>query len=219
MNQNIQKKIQIQKMKRKNIEIRSFQTELQAGEGRLISGLAIPVNSRSQLLYDKDKSGKEIWYYETITPLAVNESLIQNNDVQIFLNHDEHQGTFARSKYGVGTLHLEITERGLEFSFEAPNTVNGDILIEGIKRGDYDAVSFAFVSNPMKEVVEPNEEDAGTFNRTINEIVWLGELSVLSCSPAYLETGVNVRSIDEYLETKRNSILSTLDEKMKEFED
>ena len=190
----------------KNIEIRAIQSELKSSEeGRLISGLAIPVNSKSELLVGKGG----INFYEIISPFAVNDTLISGNDVRIFLDHDESQGTYARSKFGEGSLKLDITDRGLEFEFEAPNTAFGDVLLEGIKRGDYDSVSFAFISNPEKEEITQNED--GTYNRIINEILWLGEISILSQLPAYDATNVNVRSLDNFIENRNNMILSKLD--------
>lgn len=199
-------------MKKNDIEFRSIQTELKSSEGRLISGLAIPVNSQSELL-----SGKNgVRFYEIISPFAVTDSLIQANDVRIFLDHDESQGTYARSKFGEGSLKLSVTERGLEFEFEAPETVFGDVLIEGIKRGDYDAISFAFISNPKKEEVTTNED--GTYTRIINEILWLGEISILSQLPAYEVTDVSVRSLNDFIENRNNEILSNLDKIYEDFE-
>ena len=93
-----------------NLETRSYVAEFVAdADSRNIHGLAIPVESMSELL------GGE--FYEIIRSTAINQELIDRNDVKIYLNHDSSQGTFARSKYGNGTLHLYITERGLEFEF------------------------------------------------------------------------------------------------------
>ena len=198
-------------MKKNNIEIRAIKSDLKVEEGgRTVSGLAIPVNSRSEMLYGK----KDIRFYEIISPFAVTDDLIKNNDVRVFLDHDSTQGTFARSKYGEGSLKLEITDRGLEFSFDAPITAIGDVMIEGINRGDYDAMSFAFISNPEKEEITMNED--GTYNRIVNEILWLGEISVLSQAPAYEDTTVDVRSLNNFVENRNNEILTNLDSKLEE---
>ena len=197
-------------MKKSNIEYRSNPVQFETTDSRTVKGLAIPVEARSQLLY------RGSYFYETITRNAVNDALIKNNDVKIYVDHDPSQGTFARSKNGEGSLHLSITERGLEFEFEAPNTVFGDMLLEGIKRGDYDAMSFGFVPNTKTEKIEKNED--GTYNRTINDIDWLNELSILSQSPAYLDTNVNIRSIDDFQEEERAKILKSLDDKLDEIE-
>lgn len=188
--------------KNDRIEIRSIQADFSFDEGRKISGLAIPVNSKSELLY---RNGKK--FYETISPLAINDNLISSQDVKVYLNHDESQGTFARSKYGEGSLHLSITERGLEFEFEAPNTVFGNALLEGIKRGDYDAVSFGFF---------PDEEYWDYDTHYIRSFAHLLEISILSLQPAFSATEVDIRSLREYKNKKNEEILSRLDGKMQD---
>lgn len=175
-----------------NLETRSYVAEFVAdADSRNIHGLAIPVESMSELL------GGE--FYEIIRSTAINQELIDRNDVKIYLNHDSSQGTFARSKYGNGTLHLYITERGLEFEFDAPNTAFGDALLEGIRRGDYDAISFAFAVGEDKW--DMNED--GTYTRSILSFNMLDECSILSQLPAYSATDVDIRSLEDYKEERK----------------
>ena len=178
-----------------NLEIRNITTEIRSNEenSRKISGLAIPAESRSELLYGE--------FYETISKDALTEDLINEHDVKLYLNHDSSQGTFARSKFGKGSLRLFVTDRGIEFETELPNTASGDELLEGIRRGDYDALSFAFA--PDKEEWEENED--GTYNRTIRSIAFLDEISILSCAPAYEATEVKLRSLEDFKEEKRQA--------------
>lgn len=182
-------------MKNNNLEIRNITTEIRSNEenSRKISGLAIPAESRSELLYGE--------FYETISKDALTEDLIKEHDVKLYLNHDSSQGTFARSKFGKGSLRLFVTDRGIEFETELPNTASGDELLEGIRRGDYDALSFAFA--PDKEEWEENED--GTYNRTIRSIAFLDEISILSCAPAYEATEVKLRSLEDFKEEKRQA--------------
>ena len=182
-------------MKNNNIEIRNITTEIRSNEenSRKISGLAIPAESRSELLYGE--------FYETISKDALTEDLINEHDVKLYMNHDSSQGTFARSKFGKGSLRLFVTDRGIEFETELPNTASGDELLEGIRRGDYDALSFAFA--PDKEEWEENED--GTYNRTIRSIAFLDEISILSCAPAYEATEVKLRSLEAFKEEKRQA--------------
>lgn len=208
----IQKKTQM----KKNLETRNITTEIRNVEenSRRISGLAIPSESRSELLYGE--------FYETIAKDALNEDLINNNDIKLYLNHDPSQGTFARSKFGKGSLRLFVTDRGIEFETELPNTAFGDALLEGIRRGDFDSLSFAFA--PEEDEWEENED--GTYNRTIRSISFLDEISLLSCAPAYEQTEVKLRSLEDFKEEKRQAkeehdkaILESLDAKLKEIED
>ena len=200
----------------KNLETRNIKAEFRNVEenSRRISGLAIPSESRSELLYGE--------FYETIAKDALNEDLINNNDIKLYLNHDPSQGTFARSKFGKGSLRLFVTERGIEFETELPNTAFGDALLEGIRRGDFDSLSFAFA--PEEDEWEDNGD--GTYNRTIRSISFLDEISLLSCAPAYEQTEVKLRSLEDYKEQRNKekeehdkSIIESLDAKLKEIED
>lgn len=202
-------------MKNNNLEIRNITTEIRSNEenSRKISGLAIPAESRSELLYGE--------FYETISKDALTEDLINEHDVKLYMNHDSSQGTFARSKFGKGSLRLFVTDRGIEFETELPNTASGNELLEGIRRGDYDALSFAFA--PDKEEWEENED--GTYNRTIRSIAFLDEISILSCAPAYEATEVKLRSLENFKEEKHKEkeerdrqILESLDAKLAQIE-
>ena len=174
----------------KKLEIRNYSVELRTiPESRNIAGLAIPVESRSSLLGD---------FYEIIRSSAVNDELIQNNDIKVYLDHNPGQGTFARSKFGNGSLSLSVTERGLEFSFDAPDTVFGDALLEGVKRGDYDQMSFGFYVGEDKW----DMDEDGTYIRSILSFGGIEEISILSQLPAYPQTEVATRSLEEFKEAK-----------------
>ena len=62
-------------------------------------------------------------------------------------------------------------------------------------------MSFAFA--PDKEEWEENED--GTYNRTIRSIAFLDEISILSCAPAYEATEVKLRSLENFKEEKRKA--------------
>lgn len=199
----------------KELEIRSFSCELRADEGensRTIRGLAIPVESRSELLHGE--------FYEVIRSSAVNDDLINNNDVKLYINHDPSQGTLARSKRGTGSLKLTVTERGLEFETELPHTAQGDYLLEGIRRGDFGEVSFGFYVD--KDEWTKNEDN--TYSRSIISFKALDEISCLSEQAAYSATGVNIRSLETFKaaeqaeEQRKIEVLHALDEKMQEIE-
>lgn len=193
----------------KKIEIRSITTEIrQAQDGsRKVTGLAIPVEEQSQLLCGE--------FYETIKREAITQETIDNFDIKLYLNHDPSQGTFARSKYGQGSLTLFITDRGLEFETELPQTALGDAVLEGIKRGDYDAMSFAFYTDDSEWTYNPD----GTCNRTINSFALIDEISILSCAPAYEVTDVTTRSLENVKQERANMIMSKLDALEKEIDE
>lgn len=162
-------------------------------ESRKIHGLAIVAESKSAVLRTNKHS-----FNEMIMRSAINEDLIANNDIKLYMNHDASQGTLARSKYGEGSLKLFITERGLEFETELPDTEKGNELLRGIERGDYDAISFAFLVGQDHYDDKPNED--GVWQRYIDSFKMVDEISILSCAPAYPETEVSCRSLEDMIE-------------------
>ena len=105
-------------------------------ESRMVEGYAIVFNSES-----KDLGG----FVETIEPRAL-EGVLEQSDILCLLNHNEDKGVLARSNKGNGSLTLEIDDKGLRYSFEAPNTSLGDELLEGLKRGDISTSSCVLLS-------------------------------------------------------------------------
>lgn len=173
-------------MKNKRFEIRTTGTLNVIQESRKIGGLAIAVESKSELLGGT--------FYETIKRSAVDEALINSNDVKLYINHDSTQGTIARSKFGKGSLRLFVTDRGLEFETELPDTEKGNEVLEGIRRGDIDACSFAMIPDS----VTWTELDDDKYQRDINSFKVVDEISILSCLPAYSATEVDMRSLEDF---------------------
>lgn len=164
------------------MERRSFDIEFREVDSRKVEGYASVFNSRS-----KDLGG----FTEIIDPSAF-AGVIERSDVLALLNHDKDRGVLARSRNGVGSLKLEIDERGLHYSFEAPHTALGDELIEGLKRGDIYTSSFSFkVSGDKWE-----KEEDGRYLRTITQIDRLFDVSPVY-NAAYEDTSVAMRSLDK----------------------
>lgn len=151
-------------------------------ESRSVTGYAIIFNSES-----KDLGG----FNEVIEPSAL-EGVLERSDVLCLLNHNEDKGVLARCNHGKGSLTLEIDEKGLRYSFEAPNTSLGDELLEGIRRGDISTSSFAF------KVGKDNwtKRSDGSYLRTINSISSLFDVSPVYRA-AYEATSVNTRGLEE----------------------
>lgn len=151
---------------------------------RKVEGYAIVFASESN-----DLGG----FQEVIDARAL-DGVIEKSDVLCLLNHNEDKGVLARSNNGTGSLTLEIDEKGLKYSFEAPNTALGDELLEGIRRGDISASSFAFTVG--SDQWEKRED--GTYLRTINSIQELFDVSPVYRA-AYDATSVkaDTRGMDE----------------------
>ena len=164
-----------------NLERRSFEIEFREQESRKVEGYASVFNSRS-----KDLGG----FTEIIDPAAFN-GVIERSDVLALLNHDQDRGVLARSRKGVGSLTLTVDERGLHYSFDAPNTALGNELVEGLKRGDISTSSFAFTVAGEKWT----KEEDGRYLRTITQIDKLYDVSPVY-NEAYEDTSVALRSLE-----------------------
>ena len=151
-------------------------------ESRSVSGYAIIFNSES-----KDLGG----FNEVIEPNAL-EGVLERSDVLCLLNHNEDKGVLARWNQGKGSLSLEIDEKGLRYSFEAPNTSLGEELLEGIRRGDITTSSFAFTVDKDSWT----KRSDGSYLRTINSIASLKDVSPVYRA-AYEATSVNTRGLEE----------------------
>ena len=151
-------------------------------EGRTVEGYAIVFASLSN-----DLGG----FHEIISRSAL-DGIIEKSDVLCLLNHNEDKGVLARSNKGVGSLTLSIDDRGLKYSFEAPNTALGDELLEGLRRGDISTSSFAFTVG--SDSWEKRED--GSYLRTINSIKELFDVSPVY-QPAYSDTSVDTRGLDQ----------------------
>ena len=82
-----------------------------------------------------------------------------------------------------------MDERGLKYTFDAPNTALGDELLEGLKRGDITVSSFAFTVADGGDNWTKRED--GTYQRTITAINELYDVSPVYRA-AYDATSVKV---------------------------
>ena len=169
----------------KELEVRNLQYEVRfKDDDRTIEGYAIVCNSESE----------DMGFREIVAPEAL-EGIIDKSDCLMLLDHNRSKGILARSKYGKGSLQLEVDEVGLKFRFTCPNTTIGDEAYEGVKRGDYQNCSFAFVADKDEWSKKAN----GEYLRTIRSFKYIKDCSIVA-EPAYSATTVSCRSFDEYKE-------------------
>lgn len=180
----------------KKREIRSVECRVSVGENtRTVEGYALLFN------VDSTPMGWSGDWVEKIAPGAL-DGVLENSDVLCLLNHDESRGVLARWRKEPGSLKLEVDEKGLRYSFEAPNTALGEELLEGIRRKDISASSFAFT-------VEDDEwlqRDTNTYERVIKRFGQLFDVSPVY-RPAYEDTSVAVRSLGEIKEKEKRETL------------
>lgn len=185
---------------RNNLEIRAISNEVQV-DSRNITGYAVVFESVSE----------DLGFRERIMKGAITDDTIKKSDVFCLLNHDSTK-VLARSKYGEGSLKLEIDERGLKYSFTAPNTDLGEELLEHLQRGEIDSSSFAFTVS-LDEGSEKWYTVEGVQYRDIYKIENLYDVSPVY-QPAYQETTVSKRTLD-----KLNQLREMQDEKEKEVQE
>jgi uncharacterized protein len=106
-------------------------------------------------LDDKKVQGKSIKFNEYSVDLggfreiilsdALTQETINKSDVFCTFNHDDNK-ILARCKNNDpnSSLKLSLTDSGLFYTFEIPNTELGRTLLEQIKRGEIYGSSFAF---------------------------------------------------------------------------
>lgn len=185
---------------RNNLEIRAISNEVQV-DSRNITGYAVVFESISE----------DLGFIERIMKGAITDDTIKKSDVFCLLNHDSTK-VLARSKYGEGSLKLEIDERGLKYSFTAPQTDLGNEILEHLQRGEIDSSSFAFTVS-LDEGSEKWYTVEGVQYRDIYKIDELYDVSPVY-QPAYQETTVSKRALVELEKHK-----TMQDEKEKEVQE
>lgn len=181
------------------VQLRNLDTP----ESRIVSGYAVKFESESQ----------DMGFIEIIKKGAITEETIMNSDIFARFNHNE-ETVLARSRYGEGSLALELREDGLYYEFEAPHTALGDELLEHLKRGEITTSSFAFTLAEDGDRWYKRED--GTLVREIIKIDRLYDVSPVY-EPAYLATSCSKRALDmveksDEITTKYDSMLKELDE-------
>jgi HK97 family phage prohead protease len=153
-------------------------TELRAVEregGRTIAGYAALFDSLSVEL---------MGFRERIEPGAFAQTIEAGDDVRALFNHDPNY-VLGRTKSG--TLRLREDERGLAVEIDPPDTQVARDVVESIRRGDVDQMSFAFAV--LRDSWELDEYDQ--LVRTLEQVK-LYDVSAVTY-PAYPETSVGMR--------------------------
>ena len=173
-------------------------------DSRTVCGYAVKFDSLSQ----------DLGFYETIKSGAITEETIKQSDIYAKFNHRD-DAILARSRYGEGTLRLELREDGLYYEFEAPHTVWGDELLEHIRNGNLYGSSFAFLCEQDKW----SQRD-GQYYRDVLKIKYLGDVSPVF-EPAYLDTYVDKRGMEQIKKHSQNTMENekTLEEQIAELQE
>lgn len=169
------------------MERRYLKTELRTvndDEGKMIvEGYAARFNVPSEPM------GWDGSIREYIAPGAFRDSISQD-DQYIHWNHNTD---IVLGSTKSGTLTLSEDNNGLKMRAELPDTSWGKDTYELVKRGDVSQMSFGFQARKQ----EWDETDAKNIKRTLVD-VRLFEVSIVPY-PAYTQTNVEARTIDEAL--------------------
>lgn len=196
-------------MKIDNKEYRNIKTELRATSE---DEHAVPTTIEGYAIRFNEPSA-DMGYIEIIDKAAVSQELLDNSDVFCLFNHDPEK-VLARCFNGEGSLHLELRDDGLYYSFDIPQTELGRETLEHIQRKEMFGSSFCFAVEDSDRDEEWTRTDDNQLVRTIKRIAWLGDVSPVF-TPAYPTTNVSSRGYDKVksLEEKYDGMLKELDER------
>lgn len=168
-------------MRIENIETRIATGKLEyraEGEMPIIAGYAAIFNSRSV----------ELWgFFEEIMPGAFTDTLKTGPDVRATIDHAGGLTTIGRTRNG--TLALIEDETGLRVEIRPPATQAGRDVVELVRRGDVNQMSFMF----RVQRASWGKSDEMVI-RQLHEIdLEDGDVSIVSY-PAYPATSAEVRA-------------------------
>lgn len=152
------------------------------GEGRMLTGEAVPYNSLSG-----DLGG----FREQFSPGAFSRTLQDSPDVRALWNHNAGQ-VLGRTRSG--TLRLDDGGEGLRFENDVPDTQAGRDAVTSIERGDVTGMSFSFRVRPGGQSFDESED--GQIIRTVTDAE-LFEISPVTF-PAYESTRVDARALRQW---------------------
>lgn len=133
------------------------------------------------------------WFREVIRPGAFARTIKEKQDVRALKNHDPNL-LLARTKNG--SLSIQEDKRGLWIEFDSPDTSTGRDVVEEIRVGLIDEMSFAFTTHgPDGDKWDETETKDGKL--PLRELI---DLDTYDVSPvtfaAYKGTEVGLRSAE-----------------------
>jgi HK97 family phage prohead protease len=163
--------------------------EIEGQPGRTIEGYAIVFGVESNILVD-------YWdaYREIIEPGAITAEELKGMDIKMTMYHNREK-LLARSNKGVGTLNITVDEVGVKYSFEAPDTVDGNTALELVRRGDLAGSSFMYWTDEGSNVSYEKTAE-GILLRHVKKISQIYDMTI-AADPAYNETTVTAREIEQ----------------------
>lgn len=180
--------------------VRLRSADVDEAPSRVIEGYAILFETESAPLWSDEESEAR----EVIDKGAITKELLDGMDIKMTMYHNR-EILLARSNKGAGTLKYKVDEKGVWFSFEAPNTQHGDEAVALVSRGDISGCSFAFSTRYYDEscVAHSVEEREGKSVEVyrVKSVTGVYDFTLTDC-PAYLDTEVSARELRAGLQAK-----------------
>lgn len=170
-------------LQRRAFHVARMEVRESDGKSRLV-GYAAVFNQLSE-----DLGG----WRELIRPGAFAKTIRDGSDVRALWNHNPDY-VLGRTKSG--TLRLREDGHGLAIEIDPPDTTWARDLVETIRRGDVDQMSFGFIPVRSEVKVIDDHDDNGQPRRSvIRELIEVRLFDVSPVTfPAYPQTEIGVRS-------------------------
>lgn len=188
-------------------------------EKRLCESAALQVEKRAEgeaagrpvivgyaAVYNELSLPIERTFRERIAPGTFTSALARNPDVRALIEHDPSR-VLGRTKSG--TLRLTNNAKGLRVEIDPPDTTAGRDIVESIRRGDVDQMSFAFRTvgdSWADEIIDGERWPVRTLNDLELEDVSIAARGVYPQT----EAGVGLRSAHAFAASRKSDAIAIL---------
>ena len=156
--------------------------------------------------------------YEVMERGCISTELLNSSDVVLTAFHD-NTAILGRWRRGKGTLSLQLDVRGLKMQCTLADTERANELLSAIERGDISGMSFAYTADEedsengvsYERMDEQGENGKEVWIRRVKKCTGLYDVTIAG-HPAYPQTDIAQREIDEFLDEKLGHI-ETAEEK------
>ena len=188
----------------------------EAGEGneqsRTLEGYACKWGEKSEILG---------WYYpyrEILEPGCMTDDMLRKQRVFFTMFHNREK-ILGRWDNGDGTLKLTLDDTGLKVECEMPDTPDGNMALELVRRGDLSDMSFAYSTDEddtencvsMEKTDEKTSEGLQVELRHVKKILNVYDVTI-AANPAYEQTEIRAREQERQqreLEEKKKDLEET----------
>jgi HK97 family phage prohead protease len=173
-------------------------------EIRIVEADGKPVISGYAAVFDKLSEDMGGWR-EKIAKGAFTKTLASDDDIRALIDHDS---SLILGRKKANTLSLREDDKGLFVEIVPPDTTVGRDILVSIRRGDITGMSFGF-----NTISDSWNMENGVNIRTLTETK-LFDVSPVTY-PAYPDTSVAVRSMEQWLKQSGNYYIQTMKMKLR----